>query len=91
MELDIEFWVLSFSADDEKYKSPRSPHCRNEMGCHPWVFSLPQCALLSEKWAPLTSFAPFAGCFITLRRPSLPASNRLLGKDIPTGVSGKFL
>lgn len=61
------------------------------MGCHPWVFSLPRCALLSEKRAPLTGFAPFAGCFITLRRPSLPASNRRLGKDIEPDIRKKFL
>lgn len=91
MELDIEFLVLSFSADDEKYKSTRESHCRNEMGCHPWVFSLPRCSLLSEKWAPLTSFAPFAGCFIALRRPSSPASNRLLGRDIQTVMRKKCL
>lgn len=91
MELDIEFLALSFSADDEKYKSTRESHCRNEMGCHPWVFSLPRCSLLSEKWAPLTSFAPFAGCFITLRRPSSPASNRLLRRDIQTDTGKKSL
>lgn len=59
MKLYIEFLLIVFSWW-WGISSRRWSHCSNEMGCHPWVFSLPQCALLSEKGAPLTSSAPFA-------------------------------
>lgn len=64
MKLHIKVWVFTVIT-----RARRSSYDCNEKGCHPWVFSLLQCALLAPMAAPLTGFNAvfFSKCFVAPR------------------------